>query len=530
MKKIILLTIIVLIGFILRFYDLGNVPNSLNWDEVSWGYNAYSILQTGKDEYGNFMPLSFKAFGDYKQPTYVYLDGLPIKFFGLTPFAVRFPSAAFGTLSIIAIYFLAKEVFRKENSREKIAIVASFLFALSPWSIQFSRVAYEANIAIFFIIAGSALYLFAARKNKLFLSGLGVLLLGISTYSYHSAKVFTPLLFIALTLLIAYRYKIGKKVCYVFIALFLLITVFWLIDARTTARGRSVTFTSYQTSLLKDDLAKIQEDEGISNPLGGIFHNRRYVYLNIYLKNYISHFDPNYLFLKGDDARHHAPGVGIVYLFCLPFIIIGLYQLAKKKNDEGLLVLFWLLAAPLASSLAVDSPNASRSLVMLPAVLLISSIGLTTAVSSFSTKKRYILLSLLTVGYFLNVLFYIHNYFTFTNKYHGLYWQYGYRQAVEFANQFTNNKVYYLNSIEQGYIFYLFYEKYDPNKYIADGGSQRRENKCFAIDTSHFGNCEDQIKSGDIYITTGKRINTWDKILKEISIDKENSVKVYRMR
>jgi 4-amino-4-deoxy-L-arabinose transferase-like glycosyltransferase len=528
MRSKVVLIIIVIIGFILRFYDLGNIPNSLNWDEVSWGYNAYSILKTGRDEHGNFMPLSFKAFGDYKQPTYVYLDVLPIRLFGLNPFAVRFPSALFGALSIIAIYYLANEIFRKTDKRDELGMIAAALFALSPWSIQFSRVAYEANVAIFFIISGAAVYLHAARNNRPILAALGVLLLGISTYSYHSAKVFTPLIFIALTILIFYRYELSKKTCAIFAIVFLLICAPWLTDSRTTARGRSVTFTSYQTSLLKNDLEKIEEDNVSNYPFADIIHNRRYVYLNIYLKNYLMHFDPSYLFLEGDDARHHAPGVGIVYIFCLPFILIGLFQIAKKRNDAGLLVIFWLLTAPLASALAIDSPNASRSLVMLPAVILISSVGLKTTLYSFSERRKYLLLIILIFCYLLNVLYYLNSYFAFTNKYHGLYWQYGYRQAVEFTRQFKNKKVFFLNNIEQGYIFYLFYEKYDPSKYIADGGSQRRENNCFAIDNRYFGNCESEVSSGDMYVTTGKQIKNKDKAVKKIKVNDEYDIAIYR--
>src|SRR5437868_4133609 len=117
MKKNIYIIIFVLtlvLGAFLRFYQLGATPHSLDWDEVSWGYNAYSILKTGHDEYGSFMPLSFKAFGDYKQPVYVYLTTVPIQLFGLTPFAVRFTSAFFGFLTIPFVFLLLYELFEKE--------------------------------------------------------------------------------------------------------------------------------------------------------------------------------------------------------------------------------------------------------------------------------------------------------------------------------------------------------------------------------------------------------------------------------
>src|SRR3989344_6943662 len=73
MKKNLLIFLVILLVFILRFYHLNLTPPSLYWDEASLGYNAYSILKTTRDEHGKFLPLTnFEAFGDYKPPGYIY--------------------------------------------------------------------------------------------------------------------------------------------------------------------------------------------------------------------------------------------------------------------------------------------------------------------------------------------------------------------------------------------------------------------------------------------------------------------------
>src|SRR3989344_9085954 len=113
MRKLLFIAILFLC-LVLRFYKITKVPASLNWDEVSNSYNAYSILKTAKDEYGNFLPLVNRSFDDYKPPLYMYLDILPIAIFGLTPFAVRLPSAIFGFLTIPVLYFLVKKIFENE--------------------------------------------------------------------------------------------------------------------------------------------------------------------------------------------------------------------------------------------------------------------------------------------------------------------------------------------------------------------------------------------------------------------------------
>jgi len=112
MTKKIFWTILVL-AFILRFYKLGEIPLSLDWDENSNAYNAYSILKTGRDEYGNFLPITNRSFDDYKPPLYMYLNVVTVAIFGLTPFAARLPSAFFGFLTVPAMYFLARKIFEK---------------------------------------------------------------------------------------------------------------------------------------------------------------------------------------------------------------------------------------------------------------------------------------------------------------------------------------------------------------------------------------------------------------------------------
>src|SRR3989344_6701054 len=94
------LTLIIVLAAILRFWHVTQTPPALYWDEVSLGYNAYSILKTARDEHGKFLPLTnFGAFGDYKPPAYIYATVPSIAVFGLNEFAVRFPSALFGTLT-----------------------------------------------------------------------------------------------------------------------------------------------------------------------------------------------------------------------------------------------------------------------------------------------------------------------------------------------------------------------------------------------------------------------------------------------
>src|SRR5258706_9006720 len=131
----ILLGLIVLIAVVLRLYKLGSAPAGLYLDEAGQGYSAYSILKTGKDEFGKSFPIVFRSFTDFKTPIYVYLIVPLIPIFGLTKFAVRFPSFFFSIITIPVLYFLIQELFPKKlkDIAWKLGIIAALLLAISPW-------------------------------------------------------------------------------------------------------------------------------------------------------------------------------------------------------------------------------------------------------------------------------------------------------------------------------------------------------------------------------------------------------------
>lgn len=501
-RNIILFIGIFLLGVVFRFYQLGQVPASLNWDEVSWGYNAYSIAQTGRDEYGAAFPLSFKAFGDYKQPVYVYLDALPMKLWGLTAYAVRFPSALIGSLTVLSVFFLTSELFSRSRHRQVLSLIVMFLFAVSPWSIQFSRVAFEANVGIFFTISGAWLYLRGLRKENPWLLWLAAVVMSVSCYTYHSQKLFTPFLFLVFLAYGKDYFLRNRRVFVLLLFVFFLVNIVWAVDMRTTARGRSVMFTSHQTEILAASTEKLHIDRERGDRFGELLHNRRFVYLDKYIENYLLHFDPNFLFLKGDNSRHHPPFMGVLYLVSFPFLVFGIIRLIRKEKRTAALVFAWLLLAPLASSLAVDAPNASRSMVFLPTWDIFTGYGILSFLLLWKTvRMRTIATSAVVILFSMQIIYYTHNYFAHTDTLFARDWQYGYKEAVLASTQ-TTDPVVFGPDVEQPYIFYLFYTQKDPAAYIATGGSQQIFRPCFSIDHAYFGRCTDVVDSG--YLVTAQ--------------------------
>lgn len=460
---------ILLLAFILRFYKLGSIPLSLDWDEVSNAYNAYSILKTGKDEYGSFLPLTNRSFDDYKPPLYMYLNIPSVAIFNLNEFSARLPSAIFGFLTVPFVYFLTKILFKKES----IALLSMFFITISPWHLQFSRVGFEANVGLFFTVSAATLFLYGLKNHKLF--ALSALLFGLSFYSYHSQRVFIPLILLSLTFVFKKDlFTAGKKQMVSFLLILGLIVVpLLLLSPQKALFGRLQSASSEEVRKDSELSISLVTEDGKSF-ISRVVHNRRVIAARRYIGNYLSYFDMNYLFIRGDDNfRHHIEGTGMFYLYQLPLLLAGIYSLIRKNDKSSRFLLLWFLLAPVAAIPATPNPHAVRSLPMVVAATLISAYG---ALWIFERKLNFkkTLLFIASVVIFVSFIVYLHNYFFHYPFDKASFWQYGYKEAVlESKNSGDRfGKIIVDGTLEQAYIFWLFYNNYDPNSYQQNGSRE----------------------------------------------------------
>jgi 4-amino-4-deoxy-L-arabinose transferase-like glycosyltransferase len=475
-KEYVVLIFIFLLAVFLRFWQLGQNPPSLNWDEVSIGYNAYSILQTGKDEYGKFLPLIFRSLDDYKQPVYPYLTLISEYFFGLTPFAVRFTSALLGSLTILVMYFFVKELI--EN--KKVALLSSFFLCILPWHIQFSRTAIEANVGLFFLILG-ALALLISLKKQSWLLPISVVLFAISMYSYLSFRIIAPL--IGFSFFIAYFKKIVKNKIPLIIAtvivcftLSVLIVDTFFQKGLTRFNGSSVfdhfpeKYEQAKSEMNYDAKLKI-------NLLRRILHDSPIMTsLDLVERGYLTHFSADFLFFYLDQKHHDAPNVGLLYLWMLPFIPLGTYILFTKNKKVTIILISWILISPLPASVTWDIPHAIRSITMLIPLQILTAIGVVSFFNYIFRKKMFISLFTLfvfTVFVLFGLITFLHQYFVHLPHEKSENWVYGREELTKYLNKQKNNykKVVISTRLEWPYIFLLFYSAYDPKKYLASGGT-----------------------------------------------------------
>ncbi|MEX2028035.1 MAG: glycosyltransferase family 39 protein [Candidatus Curtissbacteria bacterium] len=470
-----ILIAIVIIAAVLRFYGLGQNPPALNWDETGHGYNAYSLLKTGKDEYGYKFPLSIRSFDDYKPPLYTYLVVPSVAVFGLNDFAVRFPSALLGTL---AVFFTYKMVFELLRNRQ-IALLAALFLTISPWHLQFSRVAFETNSAIFWSVLGTwALLKGINSKGKnitLWLSVTAVAF-GANLYVYHNARVFIPLYSLAPLILfrdflIRSRKYIVLPILIFSIFVIFLIPIIFSISGQLRYQGTTI-FGDASAKFHASSLIAQDEQSGLGI-VGKILHNRRVAYVPTLIDNYLSHFRPTFLFMTADMERHHAPGMGLLYLWDLPFILAGIYYLLKSRflTSSKIIIFWWFLLSPVAAAVTWGVPHSLRSEIFLPTFQIFTAIGVYSIYTY--TKKKKLFATVAVVTLLSNFLFYLHQYYVHMPYDFSKHWLYGRREAVAFTEETKGMyaRVIVSTKLEQPHEFWLYYSKYDPVKYLKEGGT-----------------------------------------------------------
>lgn len=475
-KKAVWLCLIIILAFFLRFYKLGSNPPSLTWDETAWGYNAYSLGLNGKDEFGKFLPLDYlESFGDFKPPVYAYLTILPVKIFGLNEFSSRFASAFFGSLTVILTYFLVREIFytkgQKDNTVEYIALFSSLFLSISPWHLNLSRAAFEANVATFFIVLGVFLFLKAVNKRSGYLIFSSVSFV-LSMYTFNTARIVAP--FLALFLFIIFSKKIindKKTLLVVIIIAFILSLPFikFMMTPQAKLRFNEVNIFS-NLDVIKKTNQEMENDklgkEGSIPVWSKIIHNRRLAFFLEYSKHYLDHFNPAFLFISGDvNPKFSTRDTGILYLWDLPFFIAGLIFLFKKKSGYYFILPIWLLIGIIPAATARETPHALRIETTIPTFQVISAIGFVGLIALIRAGfKRNIMVGILLFLLLINCLYYLHGYYVHYPKEFSGEWQYGYREAIYDAKRRQNNfdNIVMTEDLGRPYIYFLFYEKTTP--------------------------------------------------------------------
>lgn len=495
--------LICLISLTIRFYQIGQVPNGISPDEADIGYNAYSILKTGKSIYGETLPLFFRSFDGYVGGFAVYSLVPTIAIYGLSDFSIRLMPAIFGLLATIAVYLLMKFLYPKDKY---IAYISGFAFALSPWAVEISRAAFGHIDTVLFYILFLLFLILAISKQRKFLL-VSALILGLTPYIYSAAIIYLPLMLIIVA--IVYKKELIKNLLITVFSIAILLLVSFpafKFYFSTNARSR---FTSI--SVLTPDVAlpisisEMNYDLDNSLPLSNIAHNRRLVYLDDLASNYLKYLNLDYLFVNAKDVRYfYINNVGLFYLIELPFFLSGLYWMIKRRANSDLLILGILIIGPIPAIITLGTAYPHRALLMLLAIQLISAVGISKDFELFfklkgRNKLPHLAILGLVLFYALNVIFYLHQYFVhtpqeFTSETDNGAWFSTVRDAIPFVNQNGGSYKKIVFTWAQPKLvpasYFLFYNKIDPERMQASISTHAKTSASYQTIYSKLDNIE----------------------------------------
>lgn len=488
LTKFILLAV-VLLAFLIRVVGISSFPVGFTQDEAAIGYDAYSLLLTGKDQWGTSWPLVLRSFGDFKMPLYSYLAIPSIAIFGLNEFGVRLPSAIIGTLAVLATFLMSRQLFRNNkleigNKRSlalrawKLEILAPALLAISPWHISLSRGAFEANLTTFFIPLGIWAYFSGLEKPKYLI--ISAMAFGLNLFSYHSARIFTIL--ILPTLIIISRKEIKslfKNQLPKILPSLVVVGVFFLlliISFLTGANRRAQDITIFNPT---DKWAAVSDRryeavlQGLSTEKSRIFSNKLTYLFHRFTSNYFSYFSPNFLFTEGVSEWSYGmiPGRGVLYTLEIIPILIGIAYFLKSKDPKNIkLLLLWIVFAPVPAALSKGAGGSgTRVAVMMPAIQILSAYGIVSGIELLKKIFKNIALIkfsyVLVIGlYLISLIFFIEDYRYHANVRGAKFMQYGMKEVVGYISEadIKYDEILLSRSLSVPNIWVQFYLKVDP--------------------------------------------------------------------
>jgi 4-amino-4-deoxy-L-arabinose transferase-like glycosyltransferase len=486
-----------LVAAVLTFYQLGQVPQGMTWDEAAIGYNGYAILTTRRDEWLFRLPVSFRSFGDYKAPLAIYLNGIFTYAFGMNLFAVRFPFAFASVVGIAGAILLTQQLlvlmgFRDKKKVAYLALLSGFLLIFSPWYFHFSRIGFETDIMLAFVLWGffclcgllNEVKLWPKFENKKpwqgyvspFFFTLGTTLcLTAAIYTYHSAKVVLPFLIVGFSLLFVKKLWLQKG---------------WLFFGGIMGGALLIPF-------IKDTLWSTGGERFTQATVFGLpisFQEK----LSLTVEHFVRHFNIDYLLFGATTTLRHGDGVWGVLLpttFCLVLcgLVFGIMALFGKKTESTakdakffLFAVFWIVVGALPAAIGRDVPHSNRDFLALPGFVLLATFGwsklieflgqtkLNEQVSGSKGEKNLLVKSVVGTWLLLHLLFfsqYLYHYFTVFSHQSANDFQDGYLEAAQFAvtNEENSDKILFTSAYGQPYIYALFVRQTNPIWY--QGGS-----------------------------------------------------------
>ena len=372
-KNLIILTVIVLLAFAVRFIDVTDNPRGFFTDEAAAGLDAQSIWKTGRDMHGNFLPFFFQNLGDYKLPIFIYAEVPFVAVLGLSELTVRLTVVVMGTLTVATTYLLASELFHRGKHgflAALPALVSAGILTILPWHIHYSRTGFG-ELVSFPLVFTVAWYIFlrAQRTNGSLIPA--AFILGLCFYTYRSSWVVLPP-FVVLLVAVYWRDLMRQRWDAIRAMAILAMTLLPLAHHLLFGPGDRASDTS---------IFRIESEASVPS---------------LFVNQYLSYFSSSFLLSNGDNGfflRHYLPDQGVLYWFMLPLIVAGAVQALKQRNRQMFLLVALVLLYPLGGALSDSSPISSRTILGAVVFALLAGLGVQAFVDAVGYLRPRLVLS-----------------------------------------------------------------------------------------------------------------------------------------
>lgn len=438
--------LIFIIGILIRIVGITDMPNALNCDEASAGYEAFSLLNYGIDRNGNHNPSFLVAWGSGQNALLTYLIIPLIKIFGLKTIAIRLPMAILGCVSLVILYLLLRKI-----SNKKLAIIGLAFFAICPWHIMKSRWGLESNLFPDLILIFAYMLIKGIEDKNKILCYLSFVVAGISAYAYGTSYYFLPVFLIPLLIILIKQKKITIKqaiLSIVIVGIVSLPVILYVVINTLNLEQINLPFLTVPKLKVNryKELTSIFSGEFLKTSTNNLMHG-----LGILIFQY-----------DGLPWNSIMP-FGTMYLFSTFFTIIGIIDSFRKdkKAEVKYSYLFniWFIVSIILT--CICDPNINRiNIIMIP-IIYYTIIGIYLIINN--RKKVAIGIAIL---YTISFGLFINKYFKQDCDTYGTFAS-DLQEVMEYAKDIAsepNKKVYITNKIN--YIFVLYYTQFDTNDYV----------------------------------------------------------------
>lgn len=437
MKQRLSWLIILAAAVLLRFYQLGQNPISLYWDEAAIAVDAYSISQTGRDMNNHhWLQPVLGSYGDFKAPVLIWLTALSVKLFGMEPWAIRLPVALASVATVLLAAYLVRLLLAFDPLLAKryrlLPLLTALLLAISPWPVHFGRIGLESSLSVSLLLLTLVAFVRGVRGRGWWLV-LSAVCASLAIYSYYSLRLVIPLL--AVFLALVFWRQLWRRRLMVLVGGLLFLALLWpLLTSPYYERSQDYRLNNNNLIRMTQVITESSQYlERYDNAwYARLLYHRYLLWLRDFSLNYSSHFSLQFLFINGDpNLRQHSGYFGEFLPVLLPAYLLGLYVAWRSRRSKLVLTLLpLLLLAPIPAAMVYEVPHASRAIYLFVPLAVMIAWGLHEIYSRW--RKMFVVL-LLAVG--LNAGLFFADYFLDYPKRSSEAWLYSYNQVAAYIKE-----------------------------------------------------------------------------------------------